>query len=404
MKYLVILGDGMPDYPLDELDGKTPLQYARTPNMDKLAREGELGMVKSIPENMPPGSDVANLSIMGYDPARYYTGRAPIEAVAMGVELAPDDTAFRCNLVTLSTPETYAAKTMLDYSAGEINTDDAHLLINELAEKLGNSSFHFYPGVSYRHLMVWRGGPEQFDLTPPHDIYGKVIGDYLPKGTQSEKLLALMEGSYALLPGNKANQQRLARGLNVANSIWLWGQGRKPHLDSFADKYGLSGAVISAVDLIKGLGLCAGLEAVHLPGATGNIHTDFRGKAQKALEKLEEGLDFVYVHVEAPDEAGHQGDLETKIKAIEEIDEKVLGEVLRGMDAFPRLRLMLLSDHPTPLALRTHTAETVPYCIYNSAAKQNNGATSFCEAEAQKGPLFPQGHLLMDYFVGKNIP
>ena len=399
MKYLVILGDGMPDYPCAELGGKTPLQYARTPQMDRLAQMGEFGMVKSVPDNMPPGSDVANLSIMGYDPARYYTGRAPIEAVAMGVDLAGDDTAFRCNLVTLSAEEPYAAKTMLDYSAGEIETEEAHVLIDELAKRLGNGIFHFYPGISYRHLMVWRSGPQNFDQTPPHDIYGKVIGNYLPAGEDGEKLLALMEESHALLPLSPVNRERLARGAKAANSIWLWGQGRKPSLDSFVKKYGLSGAVISAVDLIKGLGLCAGLEAVHLPGATGNIHTDFRGKAIKALEKLQEGLDFVFVHVEAPDEAGHQGDLETKIKAIEEIDEKVVGEVLRGLSDFPQSRLMVLSDHPTPLALRTHTSEAVPYCIYKGETEKTNPDATFCEAVAQKGSYLPYGHLLMDKFL-----
>lgn len=401
MKYLVILGDGMPDYPLEELRGKTPLQYAKTPHMDRLAQTGELGMVKSIPKGMPPGSDVANLSIMGYNPARYYTGRAPIEAVAMGVELAAEDTAFRCNLVTLSENDHYADKTMLDYSAGEIETAEAHVLIGELQKRLGNDSFTFYPGISYRHLMVWRAGPQKFELTPPHDIYGQIIGNYLPSGKNSEKLLKLMLDSHSLLSINPVNLERVARGAKTANSIWLWGQGRKPFLDSFVKKYGIRGAVISAVDLIKGLGICAGLEAVYLPGATGNIHTDFKGKAKKALEKLQEGMDFVFVHVEAPDEAGHQGDLETKIKAIEEIDEKVVGEVLHGLKNFPKSRLMVLSDHPTPLSLRTHTGEAVPYCIYESGSVKTSSGTTFCEEEAVKGPFFPQGHLLMDYFVKK---
>ena len=401
MKYLVVLGDGMPDYPVDELGGRTPLQYAHTPQMDRLTQMGEFGMVKSVPDNMPPGSDVANLSILGYDPEHYYTGRAPIEAVAMGVELAEDDTAFRCNLVTLSEEEPYGTKTMLDYSAGEIGTAEAHVLMEELAKQLGDGTFKFYSGISYRHLMVWKEGPQLFNLTPPHDIYNKIIGNYLPAGEHSEKLLTLMQESNLLLPVNTVNLERVAQGLNMANSIWLWGQGRKPRLDSFAEKYRLSGAVISAVDLIKGLGLCAGLEAVHLPGATGNIHTDFRGKALKALEKLQEGLDFVFVHVEAPDEAGHQGDLETKIKAIEEIDQKVVGEVLRGLKEFPQSRLMVLSDHPTPLSLRTHTSEPVPYCIYKGHEGVTNRGASYCEVTAKQGPYFPQGHLLMDYFLMK---
>ncbi|MEW5921986.1 MAG: cofactor-independent phosphoglycerate mutase [Bacillota bacterium] len=399
MKYIVILGDGMPDYPLEALGGKTPLQYARTPHMDWLAQRGELGMVKSVPPNLPPGSDVANLSIMGYDPARYYTGRAPIEAVAMGVDLAAGDTAFRCNLVTLSAEKNYAEKTMLDYSAGEIDTGEARLLVDELSRRFADGVMQFHAGMSYRHLMVWREGPDNFTLTPPHDIHGQIIGPYLPGDSHGEKLLTLMRESHAFLPHHPVNRERAARGLNVANSIWLWGQGRKPRLDSFPDKYGLNGAVISAVDLIKGLGLCAGLEAVYLPGATGNIHTDFRGKARKALEKLQEGLDFVFVHVEAPDEAGHQGDLQTKIKAIEEIDEKVVGEVLAGLRDFPESRLMVLSDHPTPLSLRTHTREAVPYCIYKGDKIPGNPASAFCEEAAGKGPCFDQGHLLMDYFI-----
>lgn len=402
MKYLVVLGDGIPDYPRAELEGKTPLQYAVTPNLDMLAQKGELGMVKSVPDEMPPGSDVANLSIMGYDPVRYYTGRAPIEAVAMGVELSAEDTAFRCNLVTLSSDQPYQSKTMLDYSAGEIETPDAGVLIAELANKLGDGAYQFYPGISYRHLMVWRGGPNHFKLTPPHDIYGRVIGPYLPAGGEGDKLLALMQESCLILPRHPMNRQRAAGGLKEANSIWLWGQGRKPHLHSFEQKYGISGAVISAVDLIKGLGICAGLEPVYLPGATGTIDTDFRGKAIKALEKLQEGLEFVFVHVEAPDEAGHQGDLETKIKAIEEIDEKVVGEALQGLQDFDRSKFMFLSDHPTPLELRTHTAEPVPYCIYKgAAAAANTSVSAYSEEAAQKGPYFPHGHLLMDYFLGK---
>lgn len=399
MKYIVILGDGMPDYPLDELQGKTPLQYAHTPNMDWLAQRGELGMVNSVPAGLPPGSDVANLSIMGYDPLRFYTGRAPIEAVAMGVELAAGDTAFRCNLVTLSGEPHYSEKRMIDYSAGEIDSVEARLLVEELSRRFADEIIQFYAGMSYRHLMVWRGGPDSFTLTPPHDIYGQIIGPHLPNAGDGAKLLALMAESNTLLSRHPVNRERAARGLNTANSIWLWGQGRKPQLGSFPLKYGLEGAVISAVDLIKGLGLCAGLEAINLPGATGNIHTDFRGKAKKALEKLQQGLDFVFVHVEAPDEAGHQGDLQTKIKAIEEIDQKVVGEVLAGLGEFPYSRLMVLSDHPTPVLLRTHTREAVPYCIYKGDKTPRQPASSFCEAAAAKGPYLEKGHLLMDHFI-----
>ncbi|MDO9536306.1 MAG: cofactor-independent phosphoglycerate mutase [Bacillota bacterium] len=403
MKYVVILGDGMPDYPLEKLGGKTPLEYARTPNMDRLAKCGEMGTVKSVPQGMPAGSDVANLSVMGYDPAIYYTGRSPIEAVAMGVEMADDDLAFRCNLVTLSDEEAYKSKSMLDYSSGEISTTEAQEIMNAVGKKLGSEIHNFYPGVSYRHLLVWRSGPvpEGFKMTPPHDISGKVITEYLPRGENSGLLLEFMEKSNAFLPEHTVNRERLARGLKPANSIWLWGEGRKPRLNSFREKYGLEGVVISAVDLIKGLGILSGLEAVDLPGATGTITTDFRGKAQRALKELHNGNDFIFVHVEAPDEAGHQGDIETKIKAIEEIDEKVVGEILRGLEDFPEYRLMVLSDHPTPLSLRTHTAEPVPFCIYKKGAPLKNPQGQYSESFAAKGIYIEKGHELMDYFLGQ---
>ncbi|HAP32751.1 MAG TPA: cofactor-independent phosphoglycerate mutase [Firmicutes bacterium] len=404
MKYVVVLGDGMPDYPLEVLGGKTPLQYARTPWMDRLAQKGELGMVKSIPDNLPAGSDVANLSVLGYDPVRYYTGRAPIEAVAMDVKLAPGDTVFRCNLVTLSTDVAYTDKVMLDYSAGEIDTSAAHLLMDELNRRLGNARFRFYGGISYRHLMVWRDGPQNFNLTPPHDIFGKVIRDYLPSGAESDILRKLMMESSVFLGDNPVNRQRMARGQKPANSIWFWGQGRKLELDSFYDKYGLNGAVVSVVDLIKGLALSVGLEAVQLPGAPGDMHTDFRGRTLKALEKLRSGLEFVFIHVEAPDEAGHHGDLQTKVKAIEAIDENVVGEVLRGLNDFPQSRLMVLSDHPTPIPLRTHTAAAVPYCIYSGTVAVQNASATFCEEAAKNGPYFPEGHLLMGHFLKRTLP
>ncbi|RJX28000.1 MAG: cofactor-independent phosphoglycerate mutase [Dethiobacter sp.] len=399
MKYIVILGDGMPDYPLEELGGKTPLQYARTPYMDKLAKQGEMGMVKTVPQGMPAGSDVANLSVMGYDPARYYTGRSPIEAVAMGVKLAEEDMAFRCNLVTLSGEGPYKKRRMLDYSSDEISTPEAREIIEEVAARLGNETFNFYTGISYRHLMVWRGGPDGFDLTPPHDITGKEIAAYLPEGENGPVLLRFMEESCSFLPEHTVNRERQSRGLRPANSIWLWGQGRRPRLDSFKEKYGVEGAVISAVDLIKGLGILAGLEVVNVPGATGNISTNFRGKALKAVEALKEGRDFVFIHIEAPDEAGHRGELEIKIRAIEEIDEKVVGEVLRGLEEFPEYRLMVLSDHPTPLTLRTHTAEPVPFCIYNKGDAVKNPQGEFSESFAAGGVFFPEGYRLMDHFL-----
>jgi len=403
VKYAIVLGDGMPDYPMVELGGKTPLAYARTPHMDKLARHGEVGIVRSVPPGMPPGSDVANLSVMGYNPARYYTGRSPIEAVAMGVKLAEDDLAFRCNLVTLSGEGPYERRIMHDYSAGEISTSEAREIIEVVAARLGNDIFNFYPGMSYRHLMVWRGCPEPncFNLTPPHDITEKMIAAYLPKGGKSELLLELMEKSSAFLPEHPVNRERAARGLRPANSIWLWGQGRKSRLDSFREKYGLEGAVISAMDLIKGLGILAGFEVVDVPGATGNITTDFKGKARKALDVLLEGRDFVFIHVESPDEAGHQGDLEVKIRAIEEIDEKVVGEILRGLEEFQDYRLMVLSDHPTPLSLRTHTAEPVPFCIYKKEDPLKNPQGEFSESFAAKGMYMEEGFRLMNFFLGR---
>jgi 2,3-bisphosphoglycerate-independent phosphoglycerate mutase len=340
---------------------------------------------------------------MGYNPARYYTGRSPLEAAAMGVELAEEDLAFRCNLVTLSGEGPYERRIMHDYSAGEISTSEARKIIEDVTVRLGNDIFNFYPGVSYRHLMVWRGCPEPngFNLTPPHDITGKEVAGYLPKGEKSELLLELMEKSSAFLPEHPVNRERAARGLRTANSIWLWGQGRKPRLDSFPKKYGVEGAVISAVDLIKGLGILAGLQVATVPGATGNINTDFRGKARKALEALQKGLDFVFVHVEAPDEAGHQGDLQTKIKAIEEIDAKVVGEIWPGLEEFPHYRLMVLADHPTPLSLRTHTAEPVPFCIYKKGDDVKNPRGEFSESFAAGGIYIEKGHTLMNRFLGR---
>lgn len=401
MKYVLILGDGMPDEPLEELEGKTPLQYARTPWLDRLASCGEVGLARTVPPGMPPGSDVANLSVLGYDPEKYYTGRSPLEAVAMGVELEQRDLAFRCNLVTLSAEEPYAEKRMLDYSAGEIGTEEAGELLAAVGQTFGNETFRFYAGVSYRHLLVWRGGPAGFELTPPHDILGQKITDYLPRGKKSDVLKEFMQKSNAFLPGHPVNQARLARGLRPANSIWLWGEGQKPRLDSFVAKYGLAGAVVSAVDLIKGLGLLAGLKVVMVPGATGNIHTNFAGKARGAFQALQEGCDFVFIHVEAPDEAGHQGEWEVKVQAIEKLDALVVGEMLRGLEEFPDYRLMVLADHPTPLRLRTHTSDPVPFCIYNKGDVVKNRQGELSESFAAQGTYIEKGHTLMDYFLRK---
>ncbi len=402
-KYIVVLGDGMPDYKIEQLGGKTPLEAAHTPNIDSLAQKGEMGMVTTVPKGFPPGSDVANLSVMGYEPEFYYTGRSPLEAVSMGVDLGEEDVAFRCNLVTLSEDEDFNQKVMVDYSAGEITSSEASQLIEEVNQNLSDENIQFYPGISYRHLMVWKGGAEKMELIPPHDISDGKIGPYLPQGEGGEILAGLMRKAGSFLPGHPVNQSRKSIGLKPANCLWFWGQGKKPLLKPFREKFGLEGSVISAVDLIKGIGMCAELRVVEVPGATGNIHTDFFGKGRAALQELIEGRDYVYLHIEAPDEAGHQGDLETKIKAIEEIDEKIVGEIIRNMDRFENLRVMVLSDHPTPLTLKTHTADQVPFVIYDHR-DHREGSISFFHEEtaAATGIEFLSGVQLLKYFLQKN--
>lgn len=399
MKSIVIVGDGMADEPRPELGGKTPLQYARTPNLDYLAAHGEMGLVTTVPEGFAPGSDVANLSVMGYDPTRYYTGRSPLEAVSMGIELAEEDVSFRCNLVTLSEEGDYDQKTMVSYNGGEIETSEARVLIDHLNHHLSDDRFRFFPGISYRHLLVWHKGTDETDLTPPHDIPNRVVGKYLPSGAGGDDLLRLMKESNRLLTGHRVNVDRAEKGKLPANSAWFWGQGRRPSLPSFAEKYGVRGSVISAVDLIKGIGICAGMRVIEVEGATGTITTNFRGKAVAALTALQEGDDFVLIHVEAPDEAGHQGELETKVKAIEEIDEKIVGEVLLGMRD-QHYRVMVLPDHPTPISIRTHTADPVPFVVCTSTDELFRGARTFDESTASESPLrFQLGYRLMDYFL-----
>jgi len=401
MKYAIILGDGMADYPIEQLDNKTPLQYAKTPTMDLLAQKGELGIVKTVPDDLAPGSDVANLAVMGYDPHKYYTGRSPLEAVSMGVELSDTDVTFRCNLVTLSDDEPYEYKTMIDYSSDEISTEEAHILMEDVNKHLRTDRISFYPGISYRHLMVWNNGPHNFSLTPPHDILEKNIADYLPKGTNSNIILELMKRSNEFLKNHPVNLNRIENGLKPANSIWIWGEGKKPSLSGFYDKYGLKGSVISAVDLIKGIGLCAGLRSVNVEGATGNIHTNFIGKAKAAIHELKSGQDFVYVHIEAPDECGHRNEMENKIKSIEFIDQQVVKVIKDELDNIKEdYSIMILPDHPTPLKLRTHTSEPVPFLIYRSNKQQNNSYSSYDELTAkQTGLVFNEGYKLMDYFI-----
>ncbi|TEB11783.1 cofactor-independent phosphoglycerate mutase [Pelotomaculum propionicicum] len=400
MKYLVLLSDGMADYNIEELGGQTPLAYAKTPNMDFLAAKGEIGTAATVPAGFPPGSDVANLSVMGYDPRKYYTGRSPLEAVSMGVKLADSDVAFRCNLVTLSGEEKYEDKSMVDYSADEITSPEAAELINAVNEQCGGNGLVFHPGFRFRHLLVWQGGPDGMKLTPPHDISGRTIGDHLPDGEGGGVLLDLMKKSNGILTGHPVNLSRIKQGLRPANSVWFWGQGRKPALPRFIDKYNLTGSIISAVDLIKGIGICAGLDIVEVKDVTGTVETNYKGKVAAALKELDSGKDFVYVHVEAPDAASHRGETGTKVRAIEMVDE-MLGLLLAGLERHGSFKVMLLPDHFTPLSTMTHWDGPVPFAIYNRKAEKNNKNAAFTEeAAAGSGISFEDGYKLMDYFIG----
>jgi 2,3-bisphosphoglycerate-independent phosphoglycerate mutase len=400
MKYIVVLGDGMADYPIPQLGDSTPLQVAKKPNIDRLASKGVVGMVKTIPDSLLPGSDVANLSVMGYDPEKYYTGRSPLEAVSMGINLKGEDLAFRCNLVTLSDEMNYADKTMIDYSSDEITSKEAAEIIDEVNKHFKSKDIIFYSGISYRHCMVWRNAPEGFNLTPPHDILERKIGPFLPKGEHATIILNMMAESYNFLKNHHINSKRVDRGLRPANSIWLWGEGKKPSIPTFPQKYNIKGSVVSAVDLVKGLGICMDLKAINVAGATGNIHTNFKGKADAALKELESGQDFVYIHVEAPDECGHRYEINNKVKSIEFIDEYVVGRLLEGLGHFDNYRLLILPDHPTPLSLRTHTKDPVPFIIYDSRNEITSGVHGYDEFQAKSTGLFiDTGYKLMDYFI-----
>lgn len=404
-KYIVILVDGAADYRLDELGGKTPLQVAKKPVIDFLAKNGVVGMVKTIPDGIPPGSDTANLSILGYDPEIYSTGRSSLEAVSIGVDLKDDEVTFRCNLVTLSDGDEYEDQVMVDYSAGEITTDESRQLISKLAEELETPEMKFYTGVSYRHVIVWKNGPEDLNLTPPHDISGKNIRNYLPEGERRATVLDMMKKSNRILKDHPVNKKRVMEGKNPANSIWLWGKGKKPVLDSFNDKYGINGSVISAVDLVKGIGICAGLKPVEVEGATGNINTNFAGKADAAINEIKDGQDFVYIHIEAPDECGHQGNITDKIRSIEIIDEKVIRRIKESLDRMKiDYRLMILPDHPTPIVKRTHTSDPVPFLIFDSKNIMEKEDQVFDEFYPRSsGNTIEEGHKLMDCFLCKKI-
>lgn len=403
MKYFVMLCDGMADEPVEQLGNVTPMQKAEKPCMDYLASKGEVGMVKTVAEGLKPGSDVANLSVLGYEPAVYYSGRSPLEAASIGISLKDTDVTLRCNLVTLSDEPNYEDKKMVDYCAGDISTAEAKILIDYIQEKLGDDTFRFYSGVSYRHCLVWSiGKPHPGVLTPPHDISNRVITEYVPKGKDTEKLYELMKKSYDLLNDHPVNKDRIARGKHPANSIWLWGEGTKPQLDSFYGKFGKKGSMISAVDLLKGIAICAGMNSVDVEGATGYIDTDFDGKCRAAVNEFKNGADFVYVHVEAPDECGHRGETENKVKSIELIDKHILKPVVEFLKSYDDFAVLVCPDHPTPLSIRTHSAKAVPYLIYDSKNETDSGVKCFCEKGAETtGNYIAKGFTMMDHFLSK---
>ncbi len=396
MKVIILLGDGMSDIAYNELGNKSPLQYAATPNMDFMAQHGQVGLAHTVPAGLPPGSDVANLSVFGYDPRTCYTGRSPLEAISMGVDLGPDDVAFRMNLVTLK-PQGSSIY-MQDFSAGHISTAEARELVDTLQKELGNSEIEFHSGVGYRHLMVWRGGKDGMRTTPPHDISGKAILDSLPRGDGAEVLNNIMNHSQMVLHNHPINVKRKEEGNQPANSVWLWGHGKTPRIETYREKYGLTGAVISAVDLIKGIGICAGLDIIHVEGATGYIDTNYLGKGQAALAALEDH-DFVYVHVEAPDEASHEGIMQHKLQAIADFDRQVVGTVLEGIRKFGDYAILCMPDHPTPVKLMTHTSDPVPFVIYRGGAEEGNGAVSYDEFQAKGTGLVVEGHLLLSQLL-----
>lgn len=399
MKYVVILGDGMADFPQTLLGGKTPLMLAKKPYIDSLAKKSEVGLFKTVPDNMKPGSDVANLSVLGYDPNQGYTGRSPLEAASIGINLKDTDVTARANLVTLSNEENYADKTMVDYSAGEISTGEAKELIDFLAEKINDDTYKLYAGISYRHCLVIDNGKVINNLTPPHDITGKPIREYLPSG-QGEKYLELMQLSSKLLKDHPINLKRISEGKRPANSLWFWGEGTKPNLKSFESCYGVKGGIVSAVDLLKGIGILTGMKVIKVEGATGNYDTNFMGKADACINALKNGLDLVYVHMEAPDECGHHGDAEHKIYSIEQID-NVVKRIAEGLKEMGESFAMLIApDHPTPLSTMTHCADPVPYLIYRSEKEINSNVCSYDEEQAKTTGIYePFGYKIMNKLI-----
>lgn len=400
MKYIVLLCDGMADYPIAQLGGKTPLEAANTPNMDKLACKSQVGMIKTVDDSMKPGSDIANLSVLGYEPEKYYTGRSPLEAGSIGIDMLPDDIAIRCNLVTLSAESCFEDKTLVDYCAGDISTYEARQLIEAIESELGSENFRFYAGTSYRHCLIWHRGTDDLgDLTPPHDITGQCVRDYVPKHENALPLYELMKKSCDILKNHPVNTERLRKGLRPANCIWLWGEGKRTELDSFQEKYGAKASMISAVDLLKGIGKFAGMNVVYVEGATGYIDTNFKGKADAAIDELKNGSDMVYIHIEAPDECGHRGEVKEKVKAIELIDSLVLEPLLGELESYKNYKILILPDHATPLSLKTHTNDAVPYILFDRL-NPVNGVENFNEKTAsQTGNNINQGHTLMGEFL-----
>lgn len=404
MKYLIVLYDGMADYPVPCFDGKTPMMMAKKPVFDSLAQRATVGLVRTVAPGLKPGSDVANLSVLGYDPKLYYTGRSPLEAVSMGVQMADTDIALRCNLVTLSDEENYEDKTMVDYCAGDISTAEAAELIAAVQEGLGNDVFSFYPGVSYRHCLIWKNGTTDLgNMTPPHDISGRVVGEYLSQSENAAPLLEMMKKSVEILKDHPVNQARVAAGKRPATSIWLWGEGKKPILKPFEELYGFKGSIISAVDLLKGIAISAGMNAPDVEGATGYIDTNYAGKVAAAIDAWDSGSDLVYLHFEGPDECGHRGEPENKVKAIELIDEKVLVPLIDKLDSTGEdYKIMILPDHPTPIVTGTHAGDPVPFLIYEKEREVESGVTSIDEETAKTTGVFVEkGYELMKIFLGR---
>jgi len=401
MKYAIVLYDGMADYPVPALGGKTPMMAANKPVFDSLSRRGEVGLVKTVADGLKPASDIANLSVLGYDPKRYYTGRSPLEAVSIGIDMLASDIALRCNLVTLSGEDDYAAKTMLDYSGGDISTAEAAEIIGSVQNRFGSDIFKFYSGVSYRHCLIQHGGTLDLgNMTAPHDISGRVIGEYLSNSPNAAPLIQMMRESYDLLKNHPVNRARQAAGKQPANSIWLWGEGKKPSLPSFEKTYGLKGSIISAVDLLKGIGKCAGMNTPEVEGATGYLDTNFKGKAQAAVAEWRSGQDLVYIHIEAPDECGHRNEPENKVRSIELIDEQVLPVLLEYLDTCDDYKLMILPDHPTPIVTGTHAPDPVPYMIYRKSKEIESGVDSINEETAKATGYFVEfGPGLMQKFI-----